>query len=199
MKKMAASILTVLGIFSATAWADDSQNLYFGLDIFGTSNQFDYEYAGTTKSEDFDSAGFKLIFGALLVYDMRLQGYLQSEKFNEPLFDDSHDRLTEVGLDLIKAFPVSDTFSPFIQGGIGYGMMDLTAAQYFDSSVEEFNLRIGVGVMYKASDAIELLTGLDLQWRRWSDLDYYDTFPNTRTLQTKDTSERFYVGINYLF
>jgi hypothetical protein len=216
MNKIAAIVFAVLSIFSVSALADDTNatdgtnDLYVGLNLFGTSDRFTYSspdglseslYPYGSSTTDYTSAGIQLVFGALLVYDMRLQGYFQTESFDKPPFDGNNKRLNEFGLDLIKAFPVSKSFSPFIQGGIGYGWMAIDPVNYFNSTVGEFNVKLGAGMIFKVSDSIELLGGLDYEWRHWSNLDRYTNFLslNYKTLQTNDTSVRYYVGINYLF
>ena len=193
MKKSAAYIVAALGAVSMNSAASAS-DLYIGLDVFGSHNRFDYDYAGLTQKTDIDSSGLKLKLGALLVYDLRLQGYVLTEKFNEPPFDYTNDRLTEIGLDLIKEFVVSPQFSPFIQGGIGYGAMDLDRRYYDDDYIEEVNLKVGVGLMFRVTPSVELLAGVDFQWRGWSDV-YY----NNVKMKTEDGSQRFYVGIDFLF
>ena len=193
MKKSAAFIVATLGAVSMSSAASAS-DLYIGLDVFGSHNRFDYDYAGLTQKTDIDSSGLKLKLGALLVYDLRLQGYVLTEKFDEPPFDYTNDRLTEIGLDLIKEFVVSPQFSPFIQGGIGYGTMDLDRRYYDDDYIEEVNLKVGIGLMFRVTPSVELLTGIDFQWRGWSDV-YY----NNVKMETEDGSQRFYVGIDFLF
>ena len=193
MKKSAAFIVATLGAVSMSSAASAS-DLYIGLDVFGSHNRFDYDYAGLTQKTDIDSSGLKLKLGALLVYDLRLQGYVLTEKFDEPPFDYTNDRLTEIGLDLIKEFVVSPQFSPFIQGGIGYGAMDLDRRYYDDDYIEEVNLKVGVGLMFRVTPSVELLAGVDFQWRGWSDV-YY----NNVKMKTEDGSQRFYVGIDFLF
>jgi len=200
MKKSAAFIVAALSMLSINSWAASS-DLYVGVDIFGSKNDFDVEVSGTaygSGSFDDDSEGLKLKFGALLVNDWRLQGYLQSEKFDDPIFDNTNDHLVEVGLDLIKEFVVSPQFSPFIQGGIGYGVMDLDSHYYSDDSIGELNLKLGLGAMFRVTPAVELLAGLDFQWRRWDDIEYYDGYDYLK-IETKDSSQRYYVGVNFLF
>jgi len=193
MKKSAAFIVAALGAVSVGSVASAS-DLYLGLDVFGSHNRFEYDWAGYTQKTDIDSSGFKLKFGALLVHDLRLQGYILTEKFDEPPFDYTHDRLTEIGMDLIKEFVISPQLSPFIQGGIGYGTMDLDRHYYSDDYVEEVSLKAGLGVMFRITPSIELLTGVDFQWRKWGDVYYNDI-----KMETEDGSQRFYVGVDFLF
>ncbi|MEJ2501068.1 MAG: hypothetical protein P8Y65_08105 [Campylobacterales bacterium] len=200
MKKPAAFILAALSTLYVNSWAGPS-DLYVGLDVFGGNNDFDVDVSGSiygSGSFDDDSKGFKLKFGALLVNDLRLQGYLQSENFDDPIFDNTNDQLVEIGIDLIKEFIVSPELSPFIQGGIGYGAMDLDRYYYTDDAINEINLKVGLGLMFRVTPAVELLAGVDFQWRRWSDITYddgYDYF----NVETKDSSQRYYGGVNFHF
>ena len=192
MKKSAA--LTAAALCVLSAGTVEASDLYAGVDLFGSRNHFDYDYLGYTQKTDIDSSGAKLKFGALLVHDLRLQGYVLTERFDEPPFDYTNDRLTEIGLDLIKEFVISPQVSPFIQGGIGYGSMDLDRRYYDKDSVDELSLKVGLGILFRVTSYMELLAGLDFQWRNWDNV-YY----NNAKLETTDGSQRFYVGINFLF
>jgi opacity protein-like surface antigen len=192
MRKSAALIAAALSALSVDSMA--ASDFYVGLDVFGSHNRFDYDYAGISEKIDTDSEGAKLKFGALLVHDLRFQGYLLTEKFNEPPFDYTHDRLSEVGLDLIKEFVISPGFSPFIQGGVGYGSMDLDRYYYNKDTIEEVSFKLGFGAIFRVAQHVELMAGLDFQWRQWGDVRY-----NGYTLKTDDTSQRYYGGINFLF
>jgi len=198
MKTSAAFVLAALGTLSVNAWAGPA-DLYVGVDLFGAHSRFDYDYEGTGAKIDNDSSGFKLKFGALLINDLRLQGYLLNETFDDAPFDWDNDRLTEFGLDFIKEFVVSPALSPFIQGGFGFGSMDLDDYYYTDDYISEISFRLGMGVMLRITPNIELLGGIDLQWRRWDDVDYYVGGGGTERQKTEDFAQRYYVGIDFLF
>jgi hypothetical protein len=111
----------------------------------------------------------------------------------------SNERLGEIGLDLIKEFIISPSLSPFIQGGVGFGGMDLDSYYYSDDSVGEVNLKVGLGLMVRVTPVLELLGGLDFQWRQWGDVTEYDPGYGYYTLETEDDSRRFYIGANFHF
>jgi hypothetical protein len=190
MKKPAAFILAALGTLSVNSWAGPS-DLYVGLDVFGSNNDFHLDYAGISDNYTTDGSGFKVKLGVLLQNDLRLQGYLLSEKFDDSPFLGSNERLGEIGLDLIKEFIISPSLSPFIQGGVGFGGMDLDSYYYSDDSVGEVNLKVGLGLMVRVTPVLELLGGLDFQWRQWGDVTEYDPGYGYYTLETEDDSRRF--------
>jgi len=203
MKRSAAFILAALSTFSVNSWAGPS-DLYVGLDVFGSKNDFHYDFPGGSENHSIDGSGFKLKLGVLLQNDLRLQGYFLSETFDDapfppPSYHGSNELLGEIGLDLIKEFIVSPSLSPFIQGGIGFGAMDLDPAYYYDDVVGEVNLKVGLGLMVRITPVLELLGGLDFQWRQWGKVNYEDSVYGYSTQETDDTSRRFYLGANLHF
>lgn len=200
MRKLMISAVVTFQLFLAGAMADNSE-LYLGLDVFGSQNDFNAEVSGSESSsanKKIRSSGLKMKFGTLLIYGLRLQGYLQFEKFDETLFDADHDRLMEIGLDLIKTFAVTPEFLPFVQGGLGYGWMDLDKEYYDDGTMNEVSLKIGAGVIYRVVPSVELLAGLDFQARKWKDIEYSNP-PYYFKQETDDSAPRYYIGANVLF
>ena len=197
MRKSILLVPLLLFGLSQNALAERA-TLYIGLDLFGSWNAFDFEAHGDHERPHIDGSGFKLKFGALLEEGFGLQGYVLGETFDEPLFDYSNDQLFEMGLELTKAFYASPYVFPFIQGGFGFGSMPLDSAYYpDDDAIGEYSFKIGAGLLFRIAPQVELLTGIDLQWRTWQDIVY--TYPSRTTLTTEDISQRFYVGANFLF
>jgi hypothetical protein len=131
----------------------------------------------------------------LLTYDgWRVQGYYLNETFDDPLFDPYHDELSEMGIDLIKAFEGSSGIAPFIQGGVGIGWMNIDPALYHDDSTSEYSLKFGAGLLFWLSPALDLVVGADLQYRGWDDLR-----DSLGRIETEDTSARLYLGMNVYF
>jgi opacity protein-like surface antigen len=197
MKKMitAAVVTVTLAISGAAQEVSDSSEMYVGIDLLTSGNTFDHSHStvGHIAEWDNDSKGFKLKLGSTLEDNWRLQGYLLSQTYDTPIFDYTNDRLTEVGIDVIKAFPVNSEFSPFVQGGIGYGMMDLDRRYYTDDAIDALSFKIGGGILYKLSDTMELTAGLDLQYRSWADIEYYGS------IETDETTATLYIGTNFHF
>ena len=106
--------------------------------------------------------------------------------------------LYEVGIDLIKSFPVSHSFFPFVKSGLGISLIPGSLA---DMGEPALDAKLGAGIIFKASESIELLGGLDYVLRKWKDQERVETLfgSNKGSLQAYDTSLRYYVGINYLF
>jgi len=196
MKKIVIAALLGSSIMSTQVLAKDS--VYIGLDILTSNNEWTVDASnsanGASASADFDddSTGFKLKVGIEGSDGWRFQGYYLGETYDETVFDDTNDYLNEIGVDIIKGFEVTSKFSPFIQVGIGYGWMDVEG--YTDDSINAVSMKVGGGAMYKVTENIELLAGIDLQYRKWEDIEI-----GTVTIETEEESVKLYAGINYHF
>lgn len=191
MNKLITTVLLTIGLFFTNAVAEEAQ-MYVGLDLISSDNTVTKKVGTIETDADNDSDGFKLKFGALLNDGWRLQGYYLNETYDKPIIDGKHDTLNEIGLDVIKGFEVTPKLSPFIQGGIGYGWMDIQG--YNESSINSFSVKLGAGVMYKITTNFELLAGLDLQARGWEDISFLTT-----TIKTSEASSKLYIGANVHF
>jgi opacity protein-like surface antigen len=192
MKKIIATTVLGLSIFSAQLLAEDS--VYVGLDALSSSNTFTVKNDSTGAEADIDddSKGFKLKLGVEYESGWRLQGYYLNETYDTPVFDDTNDVLNEIGIDFIKGFEVTPKFSPFVQFGMGYGWMNVDG--YTDDSITAVSMKIGAGAMYKVTENIELLAGVDLQYRRWQDISI-----GTTTYEISEKSTKLYAGLNFHF
>lgn len=187
-----SSVLFVPATFAESTASDTKSDLYIGLDVGTSKNTFTLDDGSTSASADLDSKYFKLKFGTVSESGWRLQGYFLSETYDETLFDNTHDRLNELGVDVIKGFAVTPKFSPFIQAGLGYGWMNVDG--YSESSIAEFNIKIGAGLMYSINNTFEVLAGVDFQAKAWQDI-----VVGTTTISTTEKSSKFYIGTNFHF
>ncbi len=181
----------------------NSTKLYVGLDVFkgesSAEGTIKSSYFGGTVAEldeDFDQDGFRVKLGAELENNWRLQGYFKNEDFD--LFDES---VYGLGFDLIKAFQASDKFHPFIQAGIGYDWTKLpkdSSFEFTEDSLGAVNFKLGLGAAYKITNTIEVLGGLDWQYRTWQDIELVG-FYEKLTIDQEDTSKSLYLGLNIFF
>lgn len=198
MKKIIKVAIVSLSLLSAqllsaeNSQSSESSEMYVGLNIEGSSNSFSANRSSGNWDDNPHSNGLKLKLGTLSNDGWRVQGYFLYERYDKSLFDDSHDVLHELGVDVIKGFETTPEFSPFIQAGLGYGWMNVNG--HTDNSISELSLKFGGGVMYKVAPEFELLAGLDLQFRKWEDIE-----SSTYTLSVKENSTRLYIGANYHF
>lgn len=190
MKKILMGATVVASLIATQASASD---MYIGLDIINSGNTFtvDVNTLGSANVDD-DSKAFKLKVGTVSNEGWRFQGYYLRETYDIPVFDASNDVLNEVGFDIIKGFEVTPEFSPFIQAGLGFGWMDVTG--YTEDSIYAYNLKVGGGVMYKVVPQVELIAGIDFQYREWQDIS-----AGSYTISTTEKSTKLYAGINYHF
>jgi len=197
MKKMIIGLGLISLLTGTQAMAEESSELYVGLDYFKSSNTITVDALGQSVEGDNDSGGLRLKFGADLEDNWRVQGYLAREVYDQTLFDDTNDELYELGVEVVKAFAVTPEFLPFVQVGIGYGVMSVEG--YNESSISELSLKAGLGVMYKVTPKVEVLAGFDYQYRKWQDIEMYVSGFGNQTLETSEKSTRFYFGANYHF
>jgi len=189
MKKIITTILLSAGLLSTQALAEESK-MYVGLDIGTSLNSFTVDGGDDLDS---DSTNFKLKYGYHLQDNLRVQGYYQYESYDDGVYNQpSSATLNELGVDVIKAFDIDSAWSPFVQGGLGYGMMSVD--EYSESSATEFGVKIGGGIMYAINPSYELVGGLDLQYRNWTDI-VNDSGAHAVT----GTTTQFYIGGNFHF
>ncbi len=196
MKKLIVSTLLSTSLFTTQVMAEMS-DLYVGFDVVGSSNTIEHSIGSLSDKYDDDSDGFKIKFGADLDSGWRLQGYFQHETYDKIIFPGADDELNEIGLDVIKGFEVTPEFSPFIQAGIGYGWMEVDKNIYTEDTIAAVSLKIGAGLMYKFTPIFEGLVGVDLQYRKWQDIDILGL--GITTVETEEGSTKFYVGANIHF
>ena len=207
MKKivMILSACLLLGTTSLLA-QEQRAKLYFGIDGFTGETNYNVEYSGyrplalSDYDKDLDQDGIRLKFGAELEDNWRVQGYLQGEKIEE-----MDNKAYGVGVDVIKGFEVTPKFQPFVLAGVGLHSMELNDrdnAVYDDDYTTGFSLKVGLGLMYRLTEAFELVGGLDWQYRAWSDVDVVEVRGGNvydYTLEQDDTSTTFYAGLNFHF
>ena len=170
-----------------------SADMYVGIDMLSSKNTFTVDVNGLgSASVDDDSKAFKLKIGSSNSDGWRYQGYYLRETYDVPVFDATNDALNEIGLDVIKGFEVTPEFSPFLQAGFGIGSMSING--YSESSILEYNLKVGAGLMYKITQSIEAIVGADYQYRAWQDIQV-----GTVTISTSEKSTKLYAGLNYHF
>ncbi|MFT7004852.1 MAG: hypothetical protein ACJAWW_002218 [Sulfurimonas sp.] len=193
MKKIIIGTLLGCSLLSTQAFAA-SKNVYIGLDILKSTNNTTLSvdgYSGSTGTEG-DSSAFKLKVGSVMENGWKTQFYYMQEDYEDAPFDATNDTLSEVGIDLIKEVELSSVLYPYAQAGIGYGWIDNDG--FDDSSMYEMNAKVGVGLMFKVAPELEILAGVDYQYRKWSDRKI-----GTATIKTEEQSTRYYLGTNYHF
>jgi opacity protein-like surface antigen len=173
-----------------------SKNIYIGIDILGSTNTKTISkdgYTGVINPET-DSNAFKFKVGTVLEDGYKTQFYYLQEDYEDAPFDATNDTLSEIGIDFIKEVELSTVLYPYAQVGIGYGWMETDSSDWDGSSMSEFNAKAGVGLMFKVAPELEIVTGVDYQYRKWSDRETVNG-----TIKTDEQSTRYYIGTNYNF
>ncbi len=175
-----------------------STRWYVGADyaVGKTDIDTDYDYTDNfvpasessshSKTEDTDA--IKLKVGYKFEENWRIQGYWKSEDV-----ENIDENIYGVGVDVIKGFELTPKLEPFILVGAGYDTLDFKSGEDSDDTYA-YSYSAGVGLMYKLTKEIELVGGVDWQYRDWDNvkLDAVD-------LDVDDTSTKFYMGVNYHF
>jgi len=211
MKKITAGLL-VLGLFSSVATADTNESVtegtlsktYLGLDIYQGESNFDISGGGFSGDKDFDLDGFRLKFGKSSPENIRYQVYFKSEEIDG--YDFFDDNIYGIGMDVIKTIPVGgDRLSLFGLLGAGLDWMELeddAFSDYNEDSLNAFHVKLGFGATYQINSSIEVISGFDLQFRSWQEIEtiHIDNAGiHSDDLEIEDTSTTFYAGLNFYF
>lgn len=177
----------------------NSNGLYFGAEYFYGESSYDVSFSDpriVSQSIDLDQDGIKVKFGAKLPSNIRIQAYFKNEKL-----EGADNRIYGLGAEFLKIFEVNSKLLPFIKGGAGYDWTDLETEPGLyleEETIYGYSLKVGAGAMYQLTDTIELVGGLDLQYRKWQDIDLYYGY-RVVTIEQNDTSKKLYVGVNFHF
>lgn len=180
--------------------ADQSDfSVYIGLDYFKGETEQKVTVKGDligSERTELDQDGVRFKWGAILKNSWRIQGSFKNEEVE--YFDND---VYGIGMDVIKGFPVTSHFSPFIQTGVGYDWTELGAVESLiasRNSMKAFTLKLGAGVLYEFADTVEVMAGIDWQYRSWDRVNLSDSISSIK-IETEDTAETLYVGLNLLF
>ena len=106
-----------------------------------------------------------------------------------------------IGIDVIKAFEVTEQFYPFVQVGVSSDWTELEVipgAISTEDSLSAIAFKAGAGAIYQLADNVEILGGIDFQYRSWQDVEVYDYFTRIN-LEQEDTADILYLGLNVSF
>jgi len=220
MKKVTAGLMA-LSLFSSVSAAETSSSAlesdsisktYLGLDIYQGESNFDLSkgsgWASTYSDFDSDLDGFRLKFGKRLPENVRYQAYFKSEEATEAgisgIFDEN---IYGIGLDVIKTIPVGgELLSIFGLAGAGLDWTELkdhVFGEYSEDSINAFHIKLGFGASYQINKSLEVITGLDWQYRSWQEIEILYIYPDghihKNDLEIEDISTTFYAGINLYF
>lgn len=197
MKKiliMIASVMTLTSMAHA-----QSTEFYFGADLFKGYNTFTYDWNTQPDYDlDNDSKGLRLKFGADLEDAWKVQGHFTIEDFDRNNFSryGSDGDLYELGVDVIKGFPLDNSITPFLLAGVGMGWMDVDG--YTENTIRSFALKIGIGLSFLFTPELEAVVGIDFKYRSWQEINGYVGMSYVE-LETRERIVSPYLGLNYHF
>ena len=177
----------------------DNKGLYVGVEYFNGESSYEASFSDhriESQDIDVDQDGFRVKFGAQLPNNLRVQGYVKKEEI-----EDDSNAIYGFGAEFLKIFAVNNKILPFVKGGVGLDWTDLETDGTVYLSEDEiygYGLKVGAGAMYKVTNTLELVGGLDLQYRRWQDIEIYQLSRNI-TIEQNDTSITLYAGVNFHF
>lgn len=184
-------------LFLGSASAKDDTRWYAGLELGTGSASTEFKGDSRSQTQSMSANDFKLVVGKGTGNLVFTQAYYSSIKYGKDIWKD--DKVTEFGVEAIKQFALHDKFYPMVKIGVGYGSAELPD-WFIDDTIGAVSLTLGAGVDYKATDNISVMAGLDLNLKKWQDIEFtYLGSGITETIETSTTSTRLYVGANYRF
>ena len=188
MNKLFSTVIVGLGFIPSVMATD----VYMGLDV---SSALQTVKGGVTANlrEVSNTAKLKIGFGE--DDSFKYQFHLDYVRFHDPLFDDKNQALFESAFDFIKEFKAQENISPYIKLSVGYGLIPVDDAS--KKSIKEVMSSAGLGISFKTTDELYVVTGFDYMYRFWQDIKY--TTSAQQTLSTKSYGLGLYVGLNYKF
>lgn len=205
MKQLAVSLLSLsllsTAVFSKEQTVEDerSSGLFVGIDHFQGESELSVDFSGFGSSdEDFDQTGYRIKFGVQDQNNIRFQGYLKIEDFDDA-FD---EKIYGFGADALFTIPTESGLRPFFLLGFSsdYTELDDEGIEYSEDTISAFAFKAGLGALYKLNKNIEIQAGYDIQYRTWQDIKMIDSMSLISTdVELDDQSNTFYAGLNFFF
>ncbi len=162
-------------------------DIYVGAEYGVISGTNTYSMDGHPDTEyDYDATSLKFKVGA------GSDGGVKFHAYYAMINNDDSDDISEVGVELIKEFEVSDSFYPYIKFGLGYGWMDYVSAE--EDTINEISYGIGVGLSFKVADSLYIIGGIDYSGRVWQEIEF-----SGGDLTTTSSELTPYAGLNFAF
>ncbi len=187
MKKILLS-LSALALLSTAANAD----LLVGVEynVMSSMTEEDENTAGATAEADFSYQPFMLKVGFGEAGKSYTSIYYQSTELEYDDFGSSTEPFTEIGVDFVRQFDIGvKSVNPLLEFGVGYGWMDGNYANADSRAAVSF--KVGGGLSYYVVPQVELVAGVNYQYRMWQDIDTSYT-----TISTSDSGVNVFVGVN---
>ena len=186
MKKIVSSIC-VATLFTTVAQAD----IFVGIDILnGSSMTYEREVEGSSSrswEDKGDLDGYKIKLG---------MGDPKNVSFNlyyALLEDDFFKKdIKEFGVEVRPYINLGNNFGIYLQGGIGYGEMDIKIGE--ESSLTYVGANLGLGMSYLLANQIELNAGYVYNYQMWQDAEF-----GADTISTTANGGGIYIGLNFYF
>lgn len=195
MKKVSLVVLLSATLMAQSGW-------YVGADVGMGKNTttFDSTVAGddSDESNNYNTFSAKVGYGFESMLDVEL--YVANNSYKEPVIDETHKSMSEVGINVRQSFEVGSAVIPFVKLGLSKGSMDLDpnflpGYTLSDSSIDAVSVALGVGASYKLDDHLYAVGGIDYVSRTWADL----AIQGYGTVSTTDKAIKPYIGIDYRF
>ena len=201
MKKIISS-LAVMSMMSGIALAEEAlqpqkaSEVFIGVDYFKGESEYSVDVTGVFSGDkDFDQKGFRLKLGVHDRNNIRFQGYLKIEDF-EDAFD---EKIYGLGADAMFTMPVQPTFKPYLLVGFSSDWSELKdepGVEYTEDSIRAFTLKGGLGALFRVNQTLEFQAGIDFQYRTWQEIQIVGT---TVDIEQDDSSQTLYLGLNLFF
>lgn len=200
MRKYFFSMLVVTLMLTANAVADTKW--YVGIEAAKASNKMEIERTsnGATFKKDNDYKDLKVIVGKGTGNEYYVQGYFSKISLKNRILYPAYpsllileDDMSEVGIEILKKFPIAERFNPYLKFGVGAGSRKANGLSNSDS-ISYANFAIGVGLDLKLHKHFSILGGYDFGFRM------YDKVKNSYSeFEISEKYSRVYAGANVRF
>lgn len=166
-------VLGALILSSTTFAAQAESNLSVGVDYLNSSNEFTFEMGGDEVKIDDDSDGLRINLGFELSNKKFITLSLQQESYDMGIYDTENNELNSFELGFRKEWAINEYFSPFLRAGANVGMMKIDDNVYDSDYAYAVGGKVGAGISLYATPNIQIIAGVDAQYRYWSQIDTF--------------------------
>ncbi|SDH98024.1 Outer membrane protein beta-barrel domain-containing protein [Vibrio xiamenensis] len=171
--RIAALMMLVISMSAAAqdVVTRNSRNLAIGFQSLSSTNTFELDTSSASADDDNDSTALALTLSYYTSKNIAFFLEYQSEEFDHGIYDNSNKKLTSLNVGFLREYPLGYGFTPYVQGAVGIGSIELDPSVYSNDSASTMNLKITAGMALYIAEAWRFHLGLSGQYRSWQSVD----------------------------